>query len=349
MRTLALFNNNGGVGKTTLTYHLAHMLQRIGYRVLAVDLDPQANLTSSFLDDGYLAELWGEPEEALQDSGHPRSLPGFAVRSDDVGTVAASIEPLLDQTGDVRFFEPVQIRPTLSLVPGDLELSRFEDKLSDAWPRCFTGSDKGALRVSTAFYRIIREAGKRVKADIALIDVGPNLGAINRSALLAADFVLMPLAADLYSLRGLRNLGPSLRDWRSAWQETVVPRAPDDMQLPGGAMAPVGYVVMQPVMRLNRPVKAYEPWLRRIPQVYANSVLGKSYDPEESRDYQIATMPNYQSLMPLAHDARKPMFDLRAGDGALGATQAYVDKCYQDFNRLAKAVARRLELQPSSS
>ncbi|MBS2961931.1 ParA family protein [Actinocrinis puniceicyclus] len=344
MKTLALFNNKGGVGKTTLTYHLAHMLQRLGYRVLAVDLDPQANLTSSFLDDGDLAELWGEPEDALAGSAYPRRLPGTGIMSGDTGTVAAAIEPLLDQTGDVRFFDPAQIRAKLSLVPGDLELSRFEDKLSDAWPRCFTGSDKGALRVSTAFHRIIQDAGERATADIALIDVGPNLGAINRSALLAADCVLMPLAADLYSLRGLRNLGPSLRDWRRAWQDTVIPRAPKDMRLPAGTMEPIGYVIMQPVMRLSRPVRAYEPWLRRIPEVYATSVLGEPFDPEAGGDYHIATMPNYQSLMPLAHDARKPMFDLRAGDGALGATQAYVDKCYQDFRRLAKAVAARLEL-----
>jgi cellulose biosynthesis protein BcsQ len=46
MITIALFNNKGGVGKTTLVYHLAHMFSRIGYPTVAVDLDPQANLTS---------------------------------------------------------------------------------------------------------------------------------------------------------------------------------------------------------------------------------------------------------------------------------------------------------------
>ena len=342
MKTLALFNNKGGVGKTTLTYHLAHMLQRMGYRVLAVDLDPQANLTSVFLDDDQLARLWGESDDPSLDSVQ-LSLPGMGL-TDGSGTIAASVEPLLDQTGDVRAFRPVDIRSNLSLVPGDLELSRFEDKLSDAWPRGFTGTDKGALRVTTAFYRVIQEAGRMADAEIVLVDVGPNLGAINRSALLAADAVLMPLAADLYSLRGLRNLGPTLREWRTAWQDTVLPRAPREMLIPRGTMKPIGYVVMQPTMRLNRPVKAYDPWLRRIPRVYANAVLDELFDPVKSRNYQIATMPNYQSLMPLAHDARKPMFDLRAGDGALGATQAYVQKCYEDFHALAVTVADRLDL-----
>lgn len=48
MKTIAFFNHKSGVGKTTLVYHLAHMLSRMGYPTLAVDLDPQADLTELF-------------------------------------------------------------------------------------------------------------------------------------------------------------------------------------------------------------------------------------------------------------------------------------------------------------
>jgi cellulose biosynthesis protein BcsQ len=51
MKTVAFFNNKGGVGKTTLVYHLAAMMAERGQTVLAVDLDPQANLTSMFLSE----------------------------------------------------------------------------------------------------------------------------------------------------------------------------------------------------------------------------------------------------------------------------------------------------------
>ncbi|HWE88689.1 MAG TPA: AAA family ATPase [Pseudonocardiaceae bacterium] len=60
MICLALFDNKCGVGKTTLTYHLAHMFQRFGARVLAVDLDPQSNLTAAFLSEDDLAIMWDE-------------------------------------------------------------------------------------------------------------------------------------------------------------------------------------------------------------------------------------------------------------------------------------------------
>lgn len=61
MRTIGFFNNKGGVGKTTLVYHLSWMLRELGLSVVAVDLDPQANLTASFLDDDSVEKLWSQP------------------------------------------------------------------------------------------------------------------------------------------------------------------------------------------------------------------------------------------------------------------------------------------------
>jgi cellulose biosynthesis protein BcsQ len=256
--------------------------------------------------------------------------------------VAKAVQPIMDGTGDIEYFDPVEIMDRLWLVPGDLELSAFEDKLSAAWPNTFLGKDGAAVRTTTAFHRIVLSAATKVDADIVLMDVGPNLGAINRAALLTADSVLMPLAADLFSLRGLRNLGPTLREWRSMWQGTVLPRLPANTPAPAGVMSPLGYVIMQPTMRLDRPVKAYRRWLERIPSVFQTSVLGNENSRTDSREYEIATLKNYQSLMPLAHNARKPMFDLRSGDGAIGSTQSYVQQCYLDFKNLATAVSERL-------
>ena len=57
---VTFFNDKGGVGKTSLAYHLAWMLADLGHQVLAADLDPQANLTSSFLDEDELEKIWLE-------------------------------------------------------------------------------------------------------------------------------------------------------------------------------------------------------------------------------------------------------------------------------------------------
>ncbi len=324
MKTLALFNNKGGVGKTTLAYHLAHMFARLGVQTTAFDLDPQANLTSAFLDEEELEELWTPP--------------------DGGATVLGCVHPILEGTGDVAERRLVEVAERLWLLPGHLGLSRFEDKLSQSWPLGHN-RDAAALRVTSAFYRIMQVAGQQVGAELGLIDVGPNLGAINRSALLAADGILIPLAADLFSLQGLRNLGPTLRDWRRDWQR-MREVAPPGIPLPEGTMRPIGYVVLQHEVRLDRPVKAFKKWLARIPTVYAEEILGESV-PEELRTeddpHCLATLRNYRSLMPMAHDARKPMFDLRAADGAIGGHARLVQICYEDFERLARRVLEAME------
>jgi len=234
---------------------------------------------------------------------------------DSQNTVLSAVSPLIHQRGDIELPQPREAAERLWVVPGDLGLSGFEDRLSDAWPRSLLG-DEGAIRVTTAFHRIIRGCAAEVRADVVFVDVGPNLGAINRAALLASDNLVVPLVADLFSLQGLRNLGPTLREWRRAWQDLGLPNFPASIDAPGGAMQPIVYVVLRRAVRLDRPGKAYDRWLRRIPTEFHGSVLGEA-EPEVMRatdPFQLASLRNYRSLLSLAQDARKPMFDLRAGD-----------------------------------
>jgi len=68
---LTFFNNKGGVGKTSLVYHLSWMFSDLGLRILAVDLDPQANLSSAFLTEDDFESLFqrnnGAPAATIQD------------------------------------------------------------------------------------------------------------------------------------------------------------------------------------------------------------------------------------------------------------------------------------------
>lgn len=300
------------------------MLSRLGYPTLAVDLDPQANLTSAFFDEDKLEELWNTETE----------------------TILACVKPILEGTGDIQVPKPLSIAEGLWLIPGDLGLSRFEDKLSDSWPRGYN-NDQAALRATSAFHRIIQEAAQSVGAVAALIDVGPNLGAINRAALLAADFLVIPLAADLFSLQGLRNLGPAVRDWRTQWQQ-VQKLVTVSFGLPPGSMKPAGYVVLQHAVRLDRPVRAYAKWLDRIPAVYQEAVLGKtSVSPiaRNNNEQCLATLRNYRSLMPMSQDARKPMFDLTYADGAIGSHAQLVQTCAEEFKALATRIAETCSLE----
>ena len=327
MKTIAFFNNKGGVGKTSLVYHLAWMYAELGVNVIAADLDPQANLTSMFLAEDRLEALW-------PDGDHPESLLG-------------AVAPILRGLGDIRDPHVEPVSDLLGLVAGDLALSRFEDRLSAAWPGCLD-RDEAAFRTVSSFHRILARASSERGADLVLIDVGPNLGAINRSAIIAANFVVVPLASDLFSLQGLRNLGPTLRDWRHGWQDRLGRRPSDpDLDLPAADMAPAGYIVMQHAVRADRPVMAYRRWVERIPAVYQTEVLDISdpaCPPVESDPNCLAMLKHYRSLMPMAQDVLKPMFHLKAADGALGGHIYAVRDCFEDFKNLALSIANRCEL-----
>lgn len=319
---IAFFNNKGGVGKTTLVYHLAWMYSELGARVLAADLDPQANLTAAFVDEDKLEELWPD------DDYRP--------------TIYGCLQPLIRGTGDVGVPDVAALSEGLGLLPGDLLLSGFEDELSAQWPNCMDGSER-AFRVISAFWRLLQMAADRQEAALVLVDVGPNLGAINRAALISSDFVVVPLAPDLFSQQGLRNLGPALRRWRQQWHDRAERNPDPDLSLPRGAMQPLGYILLQHSVRLDRPVKAFDKWIQRIPETYRRAVLDErnARRIEGADANQIALLRHYRSLMPMAQEARKPMFALKVADGAIGSHFQAVQSARKDFEALAREVATR--------
>lgn len=214
--------------------------------------------------------------------------------------------PLLEGTGDVAAPYVAEPAPGLGLVVGDLLLAIAEDELSSQWPACLDRKPR-AFRVLSALARILRQGATEIDAQVILVDVGPNLGAFNRAALVTADSVVVPLAPDLYSLQGLRNLGPTLRRWQLEWKERRERNPVEDLGVPEGAMRPIGYIVTQHAVRLDRPVKAYRRWMARIPTVYGTAVVGESQPSADTViDHDpncLATLKHYRSLMPLAQEA----------------------------------------------
>lgn len=329
---IAFFNNKGRIGQTSLVYHLAWMYEDLDFRVLAADLDPQANLTAAFLDEDRLERLWDNPNRRP--------------------TIYGAVQPLVKAVGDVGepcLEVPDSSRDELATIPGDLLLSGFEDELSESWPTCLDGRER-SFRVISSLWRTLQKGAMTHRADMVLMDLGPNLGALNRAALIAADFLVIPLGPDLFSLQGLRNLGPTVRRWRTEWVARRERNPAEDLELPQGKMKPLGYIVLQHSVRLDRPVKAYEKWIARIPGVYREAVLDQSEEPNVSVSndpHAIALLKHYRSLMPMAQEARKPMFHLKPADGAIGSHFEAAQAARRDFREIAQEIAERAELEAS--
>jgi chromosome partitioning protein len=291
MITVALAGSGHGSGKTMLAYHLSHMLAWMGFRVLAVDLDPQPDLTASFLDTEQIEALWSSPGRTVWDG---------VCRDGRAGPVS-----------------PVPVHDNLALLPGDPALGEFED--------IPYGPDTTSVR-DTPFREVITTAGLMINADIALVDLGPGVGHINRFALAAADKVMLVLTADPFSLRGLRSLGPRLRSLDGE-------RSPAER---------IGYVITTQGSVESVAERAFLERLALIPATYAEHVAVDSGTGPVEQSFEIGRLRDYRSLEPLARSARKPMFDLSPGDGAVGATANFVRKCHADFTELTGALITRI-------
>lgn len=335
VQILTFFNNKGGVGKTSLIYHLAWTFASMHKRVVAVDLDPQSNLTAAFLDENQIEKIWGD------------TMAG--------STIYQCLKPL---TGVGDIVEPVlqNMSANLYLLPGDVELSGYEDALSNEWPNSMGDNNLyRPMRILSSFWQVLQMAVNKVQADIVLVDVGPNLGAINRSVLIATDYVVIPLGADLFSLQGLKNLGPTLHRWQNLWNKRLdnwrssqEANNYPDFRLPKGKMQPIGYLCQQHGVRLDRPVKAYDKWVNRIPSVYRQYVRKENPDSamkQKDDPYCLATIKHYRSLIPMAQEHRKPVFHLTSADGAIGSHANAVQDAKRDFKILAKRISEEMALE----
>lgn len=172
LQTIAVSNFKGGSAKTTTTIYLAQYLALQGYRVLAVDLDPQASLTTM---------LGIQPEFDLNDGD---TLYG-AIRYDD------QKRPMKDIIRKTYF-------TGLDLVPGNLELMEFEHETPTALLERKTSNND-------IFFKRVGNALSEVEADydIVVIDCPPQLGYLTLGAVCAATSILItvhPQMVDVASM-----------------------------------------------------------------------------------------------------------------------------------------------------
>ena len=174
MHVIAVANQKGGVGKTTITRELSACFALRGYQVLAIDCDPQGNLTSSWVDsdiyEGTLAHVLVEPESQSGGRAAPLSLDDTILES------------------------PVE---GLDLVPADIRLARFEQQ-----PDYMTHRLRKQVEEHGSGY------------DLVVIDCPPQLGKLLTAALYASDSVLVPCAADAMGLQGLADLAYTIEQIR---------------------------------------------------------------------------------------------------------------------------------------
>lgn len=222
---LTLYNHKGGVGKTTLLINIAAALADMGKRVLLVDTDPQCNLTS-YLVDSDVVDEWLDKSDSKSGT-----------------TIWSALKPFYEGDGEVKALKAYERYDGVYLLPGDIQLSAFEQELSQIWTDCVNRKLRG-FRGASAIADIVNQIVDEEKIDFVFYDVGPNIGPLNRIILLDCDFFIVPAACDLFSVRALKTLGKSLQEWISSWK-IISQLAPDDMTLLNGQPKFLGYILQR--------------------------------------------------------------------------------------------------------
>jgi chromosome partitioning protein len=288
-----------------------------------VDCDSQCNLTAYAMPERAIEKAW-------EDSGN---------------SLYRAIEQVARGIGDIRNRAPSKLERKLYLMPGDLLLSDFEDLLGDTWNGAKGGSEP-ALRAQSAIYRSILQSAEKVDAEAVLVDLGPNLGSLNRAVLGGSDYVIVPVAPDLFSIRGTENLGSKLEKWRKEWDQCNEAWSDKSLQIPKGQPVFLGYIVQQHNLRDNTSgmTQGWRIFGDRLRSAIENNIvgrlrpLGQIYE-NNSADFNLGKIPNLHSLVPYSMEARKPVFRCTGSDGLRGA---HIQKA-RDSEKLFQPIAKIIE------
>jgi cellulose biosynthesis protein BcsQ len=215
--SISVFNNKGGVGKTTLTFHLAHALALLGNKVLIVDLDPQCNLTILSLKDEKLFKIWDDEEPFIPDFGDFEKLE-LTDRNRLLKKTRSThflLKPTEDGQTDIEDTPPAtKLDTNIWLLPGRLTLHSYEDKVGERWANAYKGDPLG-VRTITQVRTIANRYAEDFDFDYIIFDTSPSLGMLNRIILSMADGFIIPCLPDKFSLYGISNIGNALRRWKS--------------------------------------------------------------------------------------------------------------------------------------
>lgn len=343
MKVITFFNNKGGVGKTTTVVNLASYLSiKEGKKVLVVDMDPQSNATQAILPE----DVWLE----FYDPDNPETRK----------TIYDCFSKI--EEGDAEFIDidiPVtsaQNNFKVSLIPGHPKLSIIDDTMSKSWAETRSG-DKGALRKLNWLNQLKR---KNSDFDYILIDVGPSLGALNRSALLNSDYFLTPMASDIFSLLGISNIAEWIDRWMDIYEYALAmfikTNGKEDSARffekhlintdPRKSTRYIGYSIQQYSKRTfksgERPTKAYEKVISGFHGQIVKSLSHFAKEGITDDELKLGDIPYIYSVIPLSQTSNTPIFQLNYSSGIRGNQVSSVEKYSNYLEVVAKNFMRNV-------
>lgn len=340
MKSIAFFNNKGGVSKTTTAFNLGWKLAEMGHRVLLVDADPQCNLTGMVMGFSSHQDL----EEFYVD--HPEQNLKNALRP------AFESRPQLLSAVDCVEVENCE---GLFLLPGHVGLAEYEVQLGLAQE--LSGSIQALQNLPGSFRYLYEITAASLDAEIIIIDMSPGLGSINQNLATTADYILVPAAPDVFSVMAIDSISRILPRWiewgKRASQMEIFQEAAYPLNQPKVKL--LGTIVQRYNVRNSAPSRKFLKYFEDLDDTIENKLVPALQDTgstlsdsvyaensDEGSRYRIASIPNFNSLIAASQRSSKPVFTLTQSDvGQVGSAWNTSEGNIERFNEIFETLAKR--------
>ena len=323
MKIISLFNNKGGVGKSTLAFHLSNILAEMGHKTLLIDLDPQCNVTICGMEEEYLHQIWAEEDDFIEDfesavkKMHQGEYDNLLKKP---RTIHFLLKPTEDGQGELTTTTPpVPLRNNLDLIPGRLTIHKYENKISERWSGAYLGESL-SIRTITNIRAIAEEYSVIHNYEYVIVDTSPSLGALNKVIISTVDGFVIPALPDMFSLYGIRNIGNALKQWNKEFN-TIYGLISEDKRkrFPENFVRFLGYTIYNAKRYTGATewdlAKAHYNYAKQIPETVAQFISPevRSHLTEEQTNTPIgltAVMHSHNTLPNMAQKYKHPIWQI---------------------------------------
>lgn len=338
-KIIVLFNNKGGVSKTTTAFNLGWMLAQIGKRTLIVDSDPQCNLTGVCVNSSKEAKL-------------------SELYNSDISTIKSGLDPVFG--GNLEPISPANCykfekNKNLFLLPGHIQFAEFDTTYNIA--ETMTGSLNMLKNVPGAFRRLIAITAEKYNIDYVLVDMSPSISATNANIFMQSDFFIVPCAPDYFCYMAVEALVSIFPRWCNTYekmrQNDVFKNATYKMQ----DKPPIflGTIQQRYRPRNGGPARAFAEWIDAINLLVSDKLIPilKNYNMVFGDDkynicdepYNLINIADFNSLIAQSQEHNTPVFLLSQEQikqtGVIWETMKKSrDDFYKTFEQLAQKIVQ---------
>ena len=272
--------------------------------------------------------------------------------SESEKTIYDVLKGVIEGGSDINLgvkFLPVKANPTnLFLLKGDINLSAYEGLLINAYGQAAAGQQIGYFQTS-AIDRFLREKGLSEQIDVFVIDTSPSLGLLNQMILLGADYFVVPMMPDAFSVQGIENLGVVYEKWKTMWRNTAKALAGNTetkFVLSGDPLF-IGYIINSYNVYGKQPIADHRAWMEKIPErvrTYLSEKHCRNGLVEQSWKKPLQIIQDYGRIPSKCQELGLAIFELDPSMIAENqqGTRENIEKSKEEFTNLSVAVLKIL-------